>query len=265
MSSNDWGARIAREAREAISREANGMGAIALYVRDHVMPYIGMRVQEGAMVWRPDSDEAIADVIRDMFEAAGVNSVKGIDKASPEYIATRNAQGFIRRAVAFYRAASLLTAKHDAAPDWQAGRAAPMFPLVWLVPNGHEVLHAKGVPTHARITGKAKVTVLTLKDGSVVPVSVTVSEASILSASRPKVARDPGERDAPSDVSTLSGAIDAASSMLAKAENVVTGDVADNFVSMIVNFMEASPANLALIAGLVEERLGKRDAESVAA
>jgi hypothetical protein len=268
MSSNDWGARIAREAREAIAREATGMGAIALYVRDHVMPYIGMRVQEGAARWRPDSDEAVADVIRDILESAGVDSVKGIDKASPEYVATRNAQGFIRRAVAFYRAVSLLTAKHDVAPDWQAGRAAPLFPLAWFVPDGSEMLHAKGVATHARITGKAKVSVLTLKDGTVEPISVTVSEASILAASRPKAERaaNTGEKasDAPAP-STLPATLEQTASMLAKADNMIAGEASDAFVALLEAFMDASPANLALIAGLVEMRVSKRSVESVAA
>lgn len=250
MISNDWGQRIARNAREAMAREAAGMGQIALYVRDDVMPYIGMRVQEGAMAWRPDSDEAVAAVTLDMLQAANVDSVKGLEKSSPEYAAIRNAQGFIRRAVAFYRAVSLLTDKHGAAPEWHSGKAMPQFPLAWFTPEDRELIHAKGVATHARISGKAKVTILTLKDGSLAPVSVTISEASIVSASKPKTQRQVSD-DAPVPES-LQSALDATASMLAKADNAISGDASDAFVAMLEAFISASPANLALVAGLVD-------------
>lgn len=251
MSVNDWGARIARNAREALAREAAGMGQIALYVRDDVMPYIGMRVQEGAMTWRPDSDEAVAAVALDMMQAAGVDSVKGLEKSSPEYASTRNAQGFIRRAVAFYRAVSLLTEKHEVAPEWHTGKAAPQFPLAWFVPDDRELIAAKGVATHARISGKAKVTILTLKDGTLAPVSVTISEASIVAASKPKAQREASQTsDAAPE--TLQGALDATASMLAKADHAISGDASDAFVAMLEAFISASPANLALVAGLVD-------------
>lgn len=250
MTTNDWGQRIARNAREAMAREAAGMGQIALYVRDDVMPYIGMRVQEGAMAWRPDSDEAVAAVTLDMLQAAGVDSVKGIEKSSPEYASIRNAQGFIRRAVSFYRACSLLTDKHGVAPEWHTGKAVPQFPLAWFTPEDRELIHAKGIATHARISGKAKVTILTLKDGTLAPVSVTISEASIVALSKPKTQRQPAA-DAPAPES-LQAAVDATASMLAKADHSISGDASDAFVSMLEAFISASPANLALVAGIVD-------------
>lgn len=237
MTSNDWGSRLAANARKSAKDEAKGMGSIARYVRDDVMPYIGMRMQEGAMVWRPDSDEAVASVLTDLLDASGVLSVKGMKKGSAEFTDTRNVQAFIRRAVNFYRAASLLTEKTGISPVWTEN-SEPQFPLAWFTPEDADVVNAKGVKTHAPFSGRNKLGFLILKDGEVQTHYCTISEASIVGLSKPKATRErPEDTSGAEDASPVAKAGNLISRMLDQAEenpaNALKGDAADALEDII--------------------------------
>jgi hypothetical protein len=263
MSSNDWGARLVREAKGFMGEERKGSGAIARYVAKTVTPYIGVLVSEGAAVWRPDSDEAVKQVTARLLEDANVASIAGLKPEAAQDV--RNVQGFIRRAVKLYRACCILADRHETGVDWS--KPEPLFPVAWFVPEGRiRVIKSKSAH-FLPMTGKeAQVMRLETDDDEDETHKFTVSEKAIISLAFPAAARGtPEESGEAAELTTLSGAVDATLSMLAKADYAISGEASQAFVAMLEAFMDASPSNLALIAGLVEARASKRDAESVAA
>lgn len=231
---NDWGSRLSIGARKAAKEEAKGMGSIARYVRDEVMPYIGMRMQEGALAWRADSDEAVKAVIDDLLEAANVASVKGMEKNGKEFMDVRNVQGYIRRAVLLYRATTLLTAKHEHAVDW-TGTSDPQFPLAWFKPEDAEIVQAKGVATHAPFSGRTKLAFMVVQEGEIKRITCTISETAIVGLTKTKLSRE--QDDQPEDATPVVQAGNLLSKLLDQAEEMkqpaITGDAADAFADVI--------------------------------
>ena len=256
MSTNDWGARLAREAANYMREEKRGSGAIARYVAKTVAPYIGILVEEGAIVWRPDSEQAVKDVTLRLLKDAEVSSTQGLKPEAAQEV--RNIQGFIRRAVKLYRACCILAEKHGTGPDWN--KPEPLFPVAWFVPQGRiRVVKSKSVHFLPMSGKETQVMRLETEDDEDEVHKFTVSEKAIIALAFPASPRDAiTDGDAP--VTSLAGALDAAASMLAKANHAISGEASDAFVAMLEAFIDASPANLALVAGLVEARNAQRAA-----
>jgi hypothetical protein len=242
---NDWNARLRDGAIKAYEAETKGMGSIARYVRDDVMPFIGMRMQEGALVWAPDSEENVSLIVAELKASAGVASVKGMHKGGAEYTETRNAGSFINRAVRFYAACCVLAGRTETAPIWD-NKGDPLFPKAWFIdPDKGDLVTAKGISTHSKLSGKTVVPVLVLKDGDASAVSVTVSEARINSLASAKQRPPKTESSgAASEPVTMIAAMNTAASMMARADNIVSGEAADAFLDMVKAYAVASPKNM---------------------
>ncbi len=245
---NDWSARLVEGAKTFAKSEKDGLGAIARFVRDEVMPYIGMRMQEGAVAWRPDSDEAVKDVIRDMYEAANVESLKGLKRGSTDWNRIKNTQNRFTRGVNFYRATCMLAQRHEIAPQWDA-KPQPTFPLDWFVPEGADrivSMNKKGeviTPTHGAISGTEQIGMTIQKEGAEETEHhpFTISEASILRAYKGKATREVAEDDAADEPVT---SFEQAGYMLSKvlddahdAAKPIVGDAADCFADIIARMV----------------------------
>ena len=251
--SNDWQAKLSQGLHAAQVAEAKGAGSIVMLIRDFIRPYIGMRTQEGAVAWRVESDDAMTQVIVDINQIVGTTT-KGLDKESLAYMTARNNGNMIRRAVTLYRACDVLGAKTGTHADWEA--KVPAFPAQWFIADDATCMtDNKRFVTHYPMSGKSKIKLaVTGDDGSLSFPEVTISEAAINSASKPKVKREASET-APSDgtVSSVPNAIDGAASALAAADYVVAGDAADAFLDMIRAYAAASESNRGALAAIVAE------------
>jgi hypothetical protein len=260
---NDWSARLLDGVKTFAKSETDGMGAVARFVRDDIMPYIGMRMQEGALVWRPDSDEAMKDILRDLYQTASVESLKGLKRGSTDWNRIKNVQGKFARGLAFYRATAILAQRHEIAVIWDA-KPQPLFPLDWFVPEGAERIvsvNKKGdviTPTHAAISGTQQLGMTIQKEGAEETEAhpFTISEASILRAYKGKVEREASE-DAedvdPSDAKSFGGALEVAANYLNAADYAISGEIADVFLDMVRAYAAASEANRSMLLSIATE------------
>jgi len=263
--SNNWNERIRKGAKDAMREERKGYGSIAKYMAKEVAPYIGMRVAENAMAWRADSDECIKDVTRDLLEAAEVASIKGM--SDDDAAETRNMQGFIRRAVNLYRACTLLAEKHGVSMQIVDNNVT--FPVAWFVPDGRIRIVRSKSPVMLPMSGREKMIMkLETETDDDERYAFTISEASIIAASRPKTKRDASQTETSNgaNAATLVEALPLVSSMMAAADYNVSGEAFDTFESIIEAYAAASPSNLAVLAGIVQKLQALQpDADSVAA
>lgn len=276
MSNNDWRAELTREAaRFANVREA-GNNAAAIFATLHAYPVIKNGMDMGTLVFAPESDEnakTISQYLRDMTGCA--EKIKPASGASltqsqmDENAKRGRVAALIQSAMPFLRAICILSARTSVA--WKLNkRGEPMFPVAWFAPEG--MVENAAVPAFYTLEGKRDRAVSWINphaeagtdEAQPKDAKLTVSAAKIVSLVFAKK-REASEHADASNVSTLSGAVEAAASMLAKADNVIAGEASDAFFAMVGAFMDASPANLAQIAGMVEVRIGKHDAESAAA
>lgn len=234
---NDWGRRIVDGAKAVIKAQDAGEAAIARFVRDDIMPYIGMRMQEGALVWRADSEDACNDVARDICEAGEVASVKGVPKGSDKYRSIMAMQMRIKRAVQFYRAITLLSERSGFGARWDK----LLFPVAWVYDDGAEdalpLFHNDSIARHDHylpIRKDAQGVPLLSESGGMATGSVQMTVNALLRASGVVKApqREPEQpQGAAAPAETAGTALQAAEglgSFLAKANGEpITGPMAD--------------------------------------
>ncbi len=242
---NDWSAKIIANANKLATAEKTGANAILAFITNSVRPYIGMRIQEGAMAWRVDSDESVKAVTNDILDAA--ECLKLPKKGTADYDVLNNRRARIIRAVTLYRACDVLGALHNEFVDWDASTVE--VPLAWFSneKDGDVLIGAKGKRTRPFSGGKGYTVTFENENGQAAK-TVTVSEASVVALSKPKAARTPQQEAAP--VAATGNMLDnlkSVSSVFAAADFNVTGEASDTLYDFLIAFRDASESNRAFL------------------